>query len=243
MTLLFSGTHPVMYIPSAVAVARDSFLLAFPALFSIINPLGAAIIFIQAAGNCPASERARLAKLVAFYTTLLLIGSVWIGSLMLSFFGITLNALRVAGGLFVARGGWIMLQSPADNDHQRQSQIVSDDGTPISAPNSQDIAFFPLTMPFTVGPGTMSVAIALSSGDSGKHSLAYEGGLSAAAVAVALTVWLAYAYADRLTTILGVTGTRIMGRLAALILLAIGVQIVAAGLMGFGHDFLSSVKN
>ncbi|NHN87478.1 MarC family protein [Acetobacter conturbans] len=231
-----------MHLPTAVTVARDSFLLGFPALFSIINPLGAAIIFLQITGDRTRAERADLARLVGFYTLVLLIGSVWVGGLLLGFFGITINALRIAGGLFVARGGWIMLQSPEDTEQKRQSQVMTDDGTPVSSPHWRDVAFFPVTMPFTVGPGTMSVAIALSAGDNGKHSLAYEGGLSIAAVAVALTVWLAYAYADRLTNMLGVTGTRILSRLAALILLAIGVQIVAAGIMGFTTDFLHSLK-
>ncbi|MBV1836390.1 MarC family protein [Acetobacter estunensis] len=229
-----------MYLPASVTVARDSFLLAYPAFFSIINPLGAAIIFLQAAGDHTAKERADLARLVGIYTFSILMVSIWAGSLLLGFFGITINALRLAGGLFVARGGWVMLQSPEDTEHKRQSQIMQDDGTPVSSPNWRDIAFFPLTMPFTVGPGTMSVAIALSSGDSGRNSLAYGVGISIAAAASAVTVWVAYAYAERLTSMLGVTGTRILSRLAALILMAIGVQIMAGGVIGFMQEAIHS---
>lgn len=231
-----------MQIPIDVIVARDSFLLAFPALFSIINPVAAAIIFLEVAGETTRPQRAALARLVAMYTLGLLICSAWFGSVLLGFFGITINALRVAGGLFVARGGWVMLQSPEDNEEKRQNQIRPEHGAPVMPPHLKDIAFFPVTMPFTVGPGTISVMIALSSGASGKHAMAYGIGLSLASLAVALTVLVAYTYADRLTALLGVTGTRIMTRLAALILLSIGVQIVASGVLGFANDFMHAQK-
>ena len=231
-----------MHLSADFIIARDSFLLAFPALFSIINPMGAAIIFLQAAQGCSRAEQRRLARQVALYSVFLLIGSVWAGSALLGFFGITINALRVAGGLFVARGGWVMLQSPEDNEQKRQDQITNKDGSTVSSPRLQDIAFFPLTMPFTVGPGTIAVAIALRSGDGGRHWFAYDMGIYSASVAVALTVWIAYSHADKLTSMLGITGTRILGRLAALVLLAIGVQIVASGIIGFAADFMAAHK-
>lgn len=224
-------------LPDSLLVARDSFLLSFPALFSIINPLGSSIIFLQVAGDRSAQERATLARAVGLYSLILLIASVWTGSFVLGFFGVTINALRVAGGLVVATRAWAMLQSPEVVEEKRQKQVISD-GRPVTSPHWSDVAFFPLTMPFTVGPGAISVSIALSSGASGKHYLPYMMGITLASAGMAIIVWLAYAYADRLTELLGVTGTRIVSRLAALILLAIGVQILAAGIMGFGTDFL-----
>ncbi|NHN86205.1 NAAT family transporter [Acetobacter musti] len=229
-----------MTIPASVLVARDSFLLAFPALFSIVNPLGASIIFLQAASGHSGPERAALARTVAAYSFILLVVSIWAGSVVLAFFGVSINALRVSGGLVVAVRAWSMLQSPEASEQKRQKQVIQD-GQPVVSPHWNDIAFFPLTMPFTVGPGSISVAIALSSGENGSHYLAWETGLSAAAAAVAVVVWVAYAYAERLTAMLGVTGTRILSRLAALILLTIGVQILAGGILGFATAFYHSL--
>ena len=162
-----------MQIPIDVIVARDSFLLAFPALFSIINPVAAAIIFLEVAGETTRPQRAALARLVAMYTLGLLICSAWFGSVLLGFFGITINALRVAGGLFVARGGWVMLQSPEDNEEKRQNQIRPEHGAPVMPPHLKDIAFFPVTMPFSVGPGTISVTLSLSAGAIAKPAIHY----------------------------------------------------------------------
>lgn len=230
-------------LPHTVLLARDSFLLAFPALFSIVNPLGAAIIFLQVAGDHTPAQRSVLARTVAFYSLILLMVSIWAGSLVLAFFGVSISALRVAGGLVVAVRGWAMLQTPEDSEQKRQKQVIDADGQPVASGHWKDIAFFPLTLPFTVGPGAISVAIALSSGDSGSHFLASETGISLAAILVCAIVWAAYASSERLSAFLGVTGTRILARLAALILLAIGVQIFAGGVQGFATSFWKSLPH
>jgi multiple antibiotic resistance protein len=105
----------------------------------------------------------------------------------------------------------------------------------------ESIAFFPLTMPFTAGPGTIAVAIAIGSNlHSGKGSVwPFVLGASAAAIAVAVTVWLAYTSADRIIAFLGATGARVVSRLSAFLLLCIGTQIAMSGvgdfLRGAGH--------
>ncbi len=104
------------------------------------------------------------------------------GSYVLAFFGITLAALRVAGGLVVALSGWGLLNAPESHDDQKQQQAASAEGL-------EDIALFPLTIPITTGPGTMSVAVALGAGH--PKTLAGLGefflGMTAAAVAMTLT--------------------------------------------------------
>ncbi|MBB2201804.1 MarC family protein [Gluconacetobacter tumulisoli] len=214
------------------AVVADTFLLAFPALFSIVNPLGAALIFTQVTAGRTRSECLALARAVAFYSACLLIASIWIGSAILAFFGITIDSLRIAGGLVVAVRAWALLQAPEEAAARKEKQ-ARQDGRTLAAPSWTEMAFFPMTMPFTVGPGTISVAIALSAArPASAGSILFYVALSLAAVVVAATIWLAYAYADRLMTFLGVTGARIVSRLAALILLCIGVQILSAGIEG-----------
>ena len=204
-----------------------SFLLAFSALFSIVNPLGGALIYSQVTAARPRAERVRLAWRVALYSTIVMLGALWIGTPLLGFFGISLAALRVAGGLVVAAHAWELLSVPESQEDRKQQQAMSDEA-------AADVAFFPLTMPFTTGPGTISVAIALSASGpaAGGGLLPFYAGTTLAALAVALIVGVAYASADRVVALLGKARSRGVTRLAAFILLCVGVQVLLTGL----HD-------
>ena len=108
-----------------IAAAKSTlaaFLLAFPALFSIVNPFGAALIFAQATAGRSQTEIMGLSRLVSFYSFMLLMVSLWFGSMVLSLFGITVNALRVAGGLVVAVRAWDLLNSPENVEAQKEKQ-------------------------------------------------------------------------------------------------------------------------
>ncbi|MDQ1081992.1 MarC family protein [Pseudoroseomonas cervicalis] len=201
-----------------------AFLLAFPALFSIVNPLGAALIFSQVMSDRSAAERAYLARRVGLYSLLVLLGALWGGASILNFFGISLGALRVAGGLVVAIRAWSLLMAPEEHESRKEQQAAP-------ASDAEAVAFFPLTMPFTTGPGSIAVAITLSAAQpiDGTGLWAFFAGVSAAAAVTALTVWIAYNWADRLIALLGRNGTRVVMRMAAFLLLCIGVQILSAG--------------
>ncbi|WP_119392844.1 MarC family protein [Taklimakanibacter lacteus] len=204
----------------------DSFLIAFPALFSIVNPLGIALIFHQVTAGASPSERRALAWRVAAYSLGVMLVSLWAGATLIGFFGVSLAALRVAGGLVVAVRAWEMLSAPEQNEGRKQEQAASARGT-------SDEAFFPLTMPLTTGPGTISVAIALSANQP-KYAHTFDlipffAGVSGGALAVALTIGLVYASADRVVSLLGQGGSRVVTRMSAFLLLCIGVQICLTG--------------
>ncbi|HUO23162.1 MAG TPA: MarC family protein [Caulobacteraceae bacterium] len=210
--------------PLPVSDAVGAFLLAFPALFSIVNPVGSSLIFNQVTEGKPSAERRRLAGQIGVYSALILLGSLWLGGYVLNFFGVSLGALRVAGGLVVANRAWELLMAP--EQHEGRKAV---DAAPAQLPG--DVAFFPLTMPFTTGPGSISVAIALSSQrpESG-GALGFFAGMSAAAVAVAVLVWASYRASDRIVALLGAGGARVLSRLVAFLLLCVGVQIIATGI-------------
>jgi multiple antibiotic resistance protein len=204
--------------------AAHAFLLGFPALFSIVNPISGAFIFRGVTASRPPDARARLARLVAMNSLGVMMGALWAGSYVLAFFGITLAALRVAGGLVVALSGWRLLNTPETYEDRKQQQAASAEGF-------EDIALFPLTIPFTTGPGTISVAVALGAGHPQLFGpLAWFFlGMTAAAVAMTAVIWVTYSYADRLTRMMGPTGTRTITRMSAFLLLCIGVQILITG--------------
>jgi multiple antibiotic resistance protein len=202
--------------------ALNAFLLGFPALFSIVNPISGALIFRGVTETRSARTRAIIARKVSLYSLVVIMGALWAGSYVLAFFGITLAALQAAGGLVVAASGWHMLNAPERQEARKQEQAAS-------AETGDDIALFPLTIPFTTGPGTISVAVALGAG----HPKPFGGlgwfflGMTGAAVAMTATIWLAYHFADLLT--LSPTATRTVTRMAAFLLLCIGVQILITG--------------
>ncbi len=210
-----------------VGTAVQAFLLSFPALFSIINPLTGAFIFFEVTESRAERERERLARQVALYSLLVMLVALWAGSFILAFFGISVEALRIGGGAVVAAAAWHLLNAPEQREAQKQEQAAPVEG-------AEDIALFPLTIPFTTGPGTIAVSVALGA----EHPLALSGslrffaGLSAAAVANAAVIWLAYRLGDRIAHMLGPTGTRTVTRLFAFLLLCIGVQILITGVEG-----------
>ncbi len=203
----------------------DSFLLAFTALFSIVNPIAMALIFSQVTAGRSPRERARLASLVSAYSALVMLTALWAGAYVLNFFGISLAALRIAGGFVVAERAWALLSAPEAHEAKKQEQAAP-------AETAEESAFFPLTIPFTTGPGTISVAIALGSTrptDSAALG-AFFLGMSAAALAISALIWLSYRSADRLVALLGHTRARVLTRLFAFLLFCVGVQILLNGI-------------
>src|SRR5262245_34706016 len=130
-----------------------SFLTVFAGLIPIVNPLGMAPIFLRMTAGASSRTRAALAWRVAFYGFVLMVASLFIGSHILAFFGLTIPAVQVAGGLIVMAAGWRLLQQGGDVE-SRQSQAP-----PVPDEVMMSHAFFPLTLPLTVGPGNISVAI------------------------------------------------------------------------------------
>lgn len=207
------------------------FLAVFAGLFPVVNPLGGAPIFYEMMRGAPDKVRAQVATKVALYGFILLVASMAVGSHVLTFFGISMPVLRVAGGLVVTVVGWQLLhQGEATTDRATASTTAVDPTAFV------DKAFYPLTMPLTVGPGSIATAIALgtqgvdTSGESwaglGLHVLAALAGL----MAIGASIFVAYRYAGDIERILGRNGTNILVRLFAFILLCIGLQIMWTGI-------------
>jgi multiple antibiotic resistance protein len=214
--------------------AIQAFLLAFPALFSIVNPIGGAFIFNAATAAGSHAERVQVSKLVGLYALFVLLGALWFGVYILNFFGITLAALRIGGGVAVSISAWELLAAPEQREERKQAQASAD------RPSIADMAFFPLTMPFTTGPGTIAVAITLGSGRPSQPEAAirYFLGASAAALVIAAMVWLLYRNADRIGSVMSDAARKTVSRLSAFLLLCIGVQILITGATDVVETFL-----
>lgn len=202
----------------------SAFLLTFAGLFPIVNPLEAAPFFLGLTAGLPALERENLARKAAVNGFALLLGSLVLGPWLLVFFGIELPVVRIAGGFVVTALGWKLLTQEQWSDH----------GANPGGASRKVGSFYPLTMPLTVGPGSMSVAITIGSqkpkdgfhvAEVALHAVGAVAGL----VAIAITIYLAYRFAETIARALGATGLEVLVRLSAFILMCIGIEIVWTG--------------
>jgi multiple antibiotic resistance protein len=204
--------------------AAKTTLLFVSALFPIVNPLGGSPIFLVLTREYSGQSRMLLAQRIALNSFILLIVSFFIGTHILAFFGISLPIVQVGGGLIVISTGWAMLKQKDDNRSEGVHHSV----------DQQDIfsnAFYPLTLPLTVGPGSISVAITLGA-NAPRHLDQDIGAIVAAIIGsalVAFSVFIFYGFADRLATVVGATGMSVIMRLSSFLLVCIGVQILWNG--------------
>jgi len=204
----------------------NTFLLIYAGLFPIVNPIGSAPIFLSLTRPWSAQERNALALHVAINSFFLLLGSLFVGSHVLAFFGITLPIVRIAGGMVVTAFGWKLL-------HEDESPSILKKPDASGTTKGPDAAFYPLTMPLTVGPGSIAVAITLGSQwprpADGFGLALIIGAAVASLLSMSLTVYVAYRFAGRVMHALGENGTKVVMQLTAFILLCIGVEIIWSG--------------
>ena len=204
----------------------NAFLFSFPALISILNPLNNAFIFRTMVSGGTQADRALLARRVAIYSLMVMLLSLWAGTHILAFFGVTLGALRLAGGAVIAFFGWQMQHAPDTGEADAAG------GAPVGG-DVLDLAIVPLTIPLTAGPGTISVASARSSDHPpGPHNeMLFDFGMTLAATAAAIVVYVAYVSADWIVHRMGPRMVRVVTRLIAFLLLCLGVQIMINGVI------------
>jgi len=165
--------------------------------------------------------------MIALNGLYLILTSIFIGTHILTFFGISLPVVQVGGGILVISTGWTLLRRPNDEDadEKRAQRNCNED-------NYSRQAFYPLTLPLTVGPGTISVAITVGANrpEGSEWRWPLIGGMLLGSALIATSIYLSYRFADRIGRTLGDSAMNIMIRLSSFILICIGVQILWNGL-------------
>ena len=206
-------------------------LLILGAVLPVVNPLGDAPLFLQMTEGLDQRERADLASRIAVYSFGLLLGSMLLGSFVLRLFDLSLPVVQVAGGAVLCALGWQLLNQ---DDPPRTADI------PAARPSGDMMAkaLYPLTLPLTVDPG--SIAVAITVGVNHSHSIESTVVKLLAAlvssVLIAVTILLTYRYAWRLSRRVGQRWMLVVIRLSAFIVLCIGVQIAWTGLRTLGAE-------
>ena len=204
--------------------AKSIFLIV-SALFPIVNPLGGSPIFLAVTKDYSKADRRALSWRIALNSFFLLVSSYLVGTHILAFFGISLPVVQVGGGLVVISTGWAMLKHRDEDERSEVHRSV----------HMSDVfrqAFYPLTLPLTVGPGSISVAVTLGANvphTSTFNLVAILAALAGSAI-IALSIFICYGFADRFARLLGPTGMSVLMRLSSFLLVCIGVQILWNGL-------------
>jgi len=200
------------------------------AILPIVNPLGAVPLVMTVAAHLPAAERLRQIRRACVYTFVMMAGFLLAGGLIMSFFGISVPGMRIAGGMIVASLGFQMLFPSAPLPSRELERETG---------HKADIAFTPLAMPGLAGAGTFAVIMSLSSQASARLGFERVLDFTAVLLAIVIVALLCFATlraAERLQRVLGPTGMIALTRLTGFLMICIGVQFIIDGLTAILRD-------
>src|SRR5271169_6472050 len=187
-------------MPDSFSDVAKYTLLVVGALFPIVNPIGNTPIFLSLTRGLSGRGRTVLARMIALNGLILILASIFVGTHILTFFGISLPVVQVGGGLVVISTGWALLRQPNDD-------TPSESGTRQECHEADYSrqAFYPLTLPLTVGPGSISVAITVGANrpEGSEWHWTLIVGMLLGSVLIAVSIYLSYRFADRLGRALG----------------------------------------
>lgn len=200
----------------------DLFIYLFVALFSVLNPIGTVPIFVGLTQGDSKQERSRISLWTSINVFLILIISFFIGKYVLNFFGISIDSLRIAGGLIIVGSGFSLLSGKFNKKRGINKKIENE------AQKRNDIALTPLAMPMLAGPGSISLLIAFYQEHNKVNELTIA---TIAIIAIAITIFIILRSAHYLSQLLGASGIVAISRIIGFIVVAIGIQYIVSALI------------
>lgn len=200
--------------------ASTLLVAAFTSIISVANPLAAMPVFVSLTEENSDAERVRIAKKSSFYMFMVLTIFLFGGTYIMSFFGISLPGIRIAGGLIIMRAAVSML-----NPEQPGRKLSEEDRE--AAREKADISFTPMAMPMLSGPGSIAVVIGLASQAEGIIDLVIVTG---AIIMVSLISYFILRIAPISARYIGPSGMNAVTRMMGFIAMAIAVQFILNGI-------------
>jgi len=200
----------------------DIFIYLFAALFSVLNPIGTVPIFVGLTQHDDKNERSRISLWTAIDVFIILIISFFIGQYVLTFFGISIEALRIAGGLIIVSSGFNLLSGNFSKKRGINKKVESD------VQKRNDIALTPLAIPMLAGPGSISLLIAFYQEHHEPMEILFA---TLAIFAVSVVIFLMMRSAHYLAKILGASGIVAISRIVGFIVIAIGIQYIVSAIV------------
>jgi|TARA_R110000868_G_scaffold95884_5_gene263572 multiple antibiotic resistance protein len=200
----------------------ELFIYLFAALFSVLNPIGTVPIFVGLTMDDDAKERSRISLWTAINVFIILIISFFLGEYVLTFFGISIEALRIAGGIVIATSGFSLLTGNFNKKRGVNKKVEND------AQKRNDIALTPLAIPMLAGPGSISLLIAFYHEHHSMTDIIFS---ILAIFAVAVAIFIVLKSAHYLARMLGASGIVAISRIVGFIVIAIGVQYIISSII------------
>ena len=197
----------------------ELFIYLFAALFSVLNPIGTVPIFVGLTVDDDKKERSRISLWTAIDVFIILVISYFIGEYVLQFFGISIDALRIAGGLIIVSSGFSLLTGKFSKTRGINKKVEND----IQKRN--DISLTPLAIPMLAGPGSMSLLIAFYQEHHTTSDIIFS---TLAIFAVSVLIFIILRSAHYLAKILGSSGIVAISRVVGFIVIAIGIQYIVS---------------
>ncbi len=208
----------------------ELFIYAFAALFSIINPLGTVPIFVGLTQEEDVSERKKTALLTAINVLVILLISFFMGQYLLQFFGISLNSLRIAGGLIIVSSGFALLTGSFAKHKGMKNERVQKD---LSI--RERFSLTPLAIPMLAGPGSISLLITFQQEYGWTLDVLY---ILSAVVLVCITTFLILRSSYLIAKTLGASGINAISRIIGFIVIAIGIEYISGSVIDLMKSFL-----
>jgi multiple antibiotic resistance protein len=201
----------------------ELFLFAFASLFSIINPLGTVPVFVGLTSDESSIERNNTSLLTAINVIIILVISFFLGTYMLNFFGISLNALRIAGGLIIATSGFALLKGEFSKHKGMKNRKVKND-----LKTREKFSLTPLAIPMLAGPGSISLLITFSQEYQTTQAILIIVG---AIITVGIATYFILRSSFLITKFLGASGINAISRIVGFIVIAIGVEYIIGSVL------------
>lgn len=200
----------------------EVFVLLFAALFSVLNPIGTVPIFVGLTEGYSKAELSKTSLWTAINVFIILIIAFYVGQYVLSFFGITITALRIAGGILITNSGFNLMNGKFSKNKGINKKVEEE------AQERSDIALTPLAMPMLAGPGSMSLLIAFYQEHNSTKEIIFS---TLAILAVAIVIFIILRSAYYLSRILGSSGIVAISRIVGFLTIAIGIQYIISAIL------------
>jgi multiple antibiotic resistance protein len=201
----------------------DIFLYVFAALFSVINPLGTVPVFVGLTSDETPKERVKTAFLTSINVIVILMISFFAGTYLLDFFGISLNALRIAGGMIIVTSGFALLTGNFSKHKGMKNKKVQKD-----LDTREKFSLTPLAIPMLAGPGSISLLITFNQEYASTHDIII---IVIAVLAIGVATFLILRSSPYITRFLGASGINAISRIVGFIVISIGVEYITTAVV------------
>jgi multiple antibiotic resistance protein len=206
------------------------FVASFVSLFALINPLSALPVFISLTENHEPKWRNYQIRKTCMYIVIICVCSYFAGSHILGFFGISINALKIAGGIMISRSGFLLLNAKHKRDVK--GKII------MESLEKEDISFSPLAMPLLSGPGSISLLINMSILN---PEMQKTGMIMLAILCVTACIYVVFSIAPRILKYIGQAGLKSLSKIMGFLVLSIGIEMISSGVLSMLKEVVKNI--